>query len=141
MKLFAGFLPVCLECLKIIDFNYGDAIIYHKVNMRKKCLNNKGLSLVEVVISALIVGVLMAGLYAAYISAKNMTALALHKAVALAWATSKIEGEKNGMQDDYIDPSDNNILANDKGSAVPVPNDTPYGTAMIRHSVTVTWDE
>ncbi len=110
--------------------------------MRKMCLNNKGLSLVEVVVSALIVSVLMAGLYAVYISAKNMTALALHKAVALAWATSRIEAHKNGMAAaSYTDPSNNNILANDKGGVAPATVDTNYGSAMIRHSATVTWTE
>ena len=109
--------------------------------MRKMGLNNKGLSLVEVVISALIVAVLLAGLYAAYVSAKNMTALALHKTVALAWAASRLEAHKNGMQDAYIDPSNNNMLANDKGGAAPATINTSYGTAMIRHSATVTWTE
>ena len=108
--------------------------------MRKICLNNKGLSLVEVVISALIVGLLMAGLYAVYVSAKNMTALALHKAVALAWATSRLEAHKNGSSG-YTDPSDINILAIDKGGVAPATTDTSYGTAMIRHSATVTWTE
>ncbi len=112
--------------------------------MKKIYLNKKGLSLVEVVMSALIVSVLMAGLYSVYISAKNMTALALNKAVALHWATSRIEAEKTGMQDAYIDPSNNNILANEKGGAAGV-TDTNYGPAprisMIRHSATVTWTE
>lgn len=108
--------------------------------MIKKYLNNKGLSLVEVVMSALIVSVLLAGLYAVYISAKNMTALALHKAVGLAWATSKIEGRKNGMTAAYIDPSDDNIIANDKGGAVALAN-TTYSNAITRHSATASWTE
>ncbi|MCG2712193.1 MAG: prepilin-type N-terminal cleavage/methylation domain-containing protein [Candidatus Omnitrophica bacterium] len=108
--------------------------------MRKKYLNNKGLSLVEVVMSALIVAVLMAGLYSVYVSAKNMTALALHKTVALGWAASGLEARKSGMVTAYTDPAANNILANDKGGAVAI-NDTSYQNSMIRHSVTVTWTE
>lgn len=110
--------------------------------MRKIYLNNKGLSLVEVVMSALIVSLLMAGLYAVYISARNMTALALHKTVALAWATSKIEGQKHGNTDDIIDPSDDNMLANEGfRNAGWVRNPTNYNQSMIRHDVTVTWIE
>ena len=112
--------------------------------MKKVCLDNKGLSLVEVVMSALIVSVLMAGLYSVYISSRNMTALALNKAVALHWASSQIEGKKNGMQDAYTDPSNNNILASDKGGAVATV-DTNYGpppfVSIIRHSAAVTWTE
>lgn len=109
--------------------------------MRKIYLNNKGLSLVEVVMSALVVGILMAGLYAVYISAKNMTALALNKAAALAWASSRLEAHKNGMQDAYTDPSDDNMLVNDKAGVAPATTNTSYGNAMIRHSATVTWTE
>lgn len=109
--------------------------------MRKKYLNNKGLSLVEVVMSAVIVSLLMAGLYAVYISAKNMTALALHKAVALAWASSKIEGQKHGNPNAIIDPSDENMLANEgfRGAGV-AENPVTLGS-MIRTEVTVTWTE
>ncbi len=113
--------------------------------MKKVRLNNKGLSLVEVVMSALIVAVLMAGLYSVYVSAKNMTALALHKAVALHWAASRIEAQKTGMTDPYTDPSDNNILFHEKkkpsgGVVAPAIVDTNYGP-MIRRSATVTWKE
>ena len=89
--------------------------------------------------SALIVAVLMAGLYAVYISAKNMTALALHKTVALAWASSRLEARRNGSGG-YIDPSDDNMLAADKGGSVAV-NNTSYGDALMRHSAIVTWTE
>ncbi len=84
----------------------------------------------------------MAGLYAVYVSAKNMTALALHKAVALAWATSRIEAHKNGMSSaSYTDPSNNNILANDKGGLAPATVDTNLGNAMLKHFAVVTWTE
>ena len=108
--------------------------------MRKISFNNKGLSLVEVVMSALIVSMLMAGLFAVYISAKNLSALALHKTVALAWASSKIEGRKNGADVAYNDPSDENMLADDKGGGVNE-TDTNYRRSMIRHSVIVSWTE
>lgn len=140
MKLLVGFLRACRVSLKNIDFKPMSAIIYNKVIMRKIRLNKKGLSLVEVVMSALIVSVLMAGLYAVYISSKNMTALALHKAVALHWAVSSIEAEKNGMRDPYTNPGDDNILANDKGGSV-VPSNTNEGASMIRHSRTAVWTE
>lgn len=99
--------------------------------------------------SALIVSLLLAGIFAVYASAKNITTLALHKAIALAWASSKIEGEKNGMQDAYIDPADDNKLANEDGTqlggydrqAVAAVTPTNYGNAMIRRSATVRWRE
>ena len=111
--------------------------------MIKKCLNNKGLSLVEVVMSAVIVSILMAGLYAVYFNAKNMTSLAFHKIVALAWATSYIEGEKNGMPDgSYTDPSEDNMLAEETArNASRVPDPTAYKESMIRYSVEVRWTE
>ena len=109
--------------------------------MREKYLNNKGLSLVEVVVSALIVTMLLAGLYAVYINAKSMAALALHKTVAMVWAQSVLEDQKHGMRDAYTDPATPNTLSDDKDAGPPNLVNTTYGNTMIRHSVTITWDE
>ena len=50
--------------------------------MRVKLLNNKGLTLVEVIVSALIITLVLAGVYASFINARNIVSMSYHRAAA-----------------------------------------------------------
>ena len=66
-------------------------------------LNNKGLTLIEILISILILAIMMAGGMSFYFNADNMMALAIHKKVALEVAANTLETIKgNGG---YSDPT------------------------------------
>lgn len=108
--------------------------------MFRNILNNKGLSFVEVIMSALAVGIILAGLYAAYSSANNMVSLAFHKAAALVWAESIIENQKHGFSGSITDPGTPNYLTQNKtGSSNMVT--TTYSSVMSRYTAEITWIE
>ena len=106
----------------------------------RRYLNHKGLSLVEVVTSALITTLILSVLFTVYIAATNMCTLALDKAVALAWAESAIElrkiGDPAGLPPD---PAADNIISNEKAGQINV-GLTDYH-AYERITATVTWTE
>jgi len=113
----------------------------------EKYMNNKGLSLVEVIMAALLVAVMVSGLFAVVISANNMTMLSKHKLGALTWAQSELEKERARIRGSLAagnDPTIPNMLQTDKtsgGGASAVPTITPYAAGMYRLSVNVTWTE
>ena len=100
--------------------------------------NNKGLSLVEVVLSALMLSVVLGALYATYINANNLISLARNKIIALAWAESVIEGQKDGVSTN--DPTTSNMLEVEKSGSFVLSNSSS-GQLMRRLKVTVTWTE
>lgn len=113
--------------------------------MDKKYLNNKGLSLVEVIMSALLLSVVLAALFATYQNANNLLHLSRNKLVALTWAQSLIEHQKADFRpvapDVYTDPSSPNWLSVEKGgSAVPIVP-VNLGSTMQHLKATINWTE
>lgn len=109
--------------------------------MREKCLNRKGLSMVEVVIASVIVAVLLAGLYAVFINAKNLTVLSLHKMEAMVWAQSLLEIEASGLgTGNCPDPSDGNSLS-EKNNVTGSSSPAGVNTVITRHTAVVSWEE
>jgi len=109
--------------------------------MKISCDNKRctGLTLVEVVISALIIGVVVTALYAVYIYARNTLTTSLYKMVALYWAQEEIERLKVQVRgpllgppaNSYTDEQNNypfgrNSLAG--GGGYPVPDPIRPGT-------------
>jgi len=111
--------------------------------MREKYFNYKGLSLVEVVIASLIVSVLLAGLYAVFINAKNLVVLSLHKMEAMVWAQSMLEAEASGLaQAELPNPADGNSLNDDAvRSGNGVCNPGAINAVITAHHAVVTWTE
>ncbi|MBU4479370.1 MAG: hypothetical protein KKH34_09855 [Candidatus Omnitrophica bacterium] len=118
--------------------------------MRKKMLNNKGLSLVEVIMSTLALAMLMAGLFGVYTNATNIINLAFHKTLALCWAESEIERNKCCIDPTtFIDPAAtaplvpfsplSNWLQRNKAGGVNVETINFAGVDNLR--VTVSWTE
>ncbi len=112
--------------------------------MSVKLLNNKGLTLVEVIVSSLIIAVVLAGIYASFINAKNMVALAYHQAAALAWAESGIEENNNGIAAAGMSvtyPESGANLSTVKSGAQLNVNTQAYGRGIDRLTSVVTWTE
>lgn len=107
--------------------------------MDKMLFNRKGLSFVEVIVSAMAVAIIAGGVVAAYLNAARITAIAYHKIAALTLAQSHMEAElHNNPSVGTVNPDMANFLTVDSAR---------YNTA---HSVTtpnsrirvdVTWDE
>ncbi|MFH1460369.1 MAG: prepilin-type N-terminal cleavage/methylation domain-containing protein [Candidatus Omnitrophota bacterium] len=113
--------------------------------MHKKYFNEKGLTLVEVVVSAVVLSLLAAGIFASYITARNMAALAFNKMIALNWAASRIEFRKSGIIKPLTDnPAEENVLENDKGGTC-TPTQTPIniagGNVLSSYAVRIDWVE
>ncbi len=111
--------------------------------MNKKRLNKKGFSLVEVVMAALLLTVVLAGLFASYRNANNLISLARSKLLALTWAQSLIEIDRADFHGaGYVNPTNwaAEALIIEKGglSAVATAN---LGLAMQSMKVTITWVE
>ncbi|MBU1044659.1 MAG: hypothetical protein KJ915_09730 [Candidatus Omnitrophica bacterium] len=116
--------------------------------MDKKCLNKKGLSLVEVVLSALLLTVVVAALLATYRNASNLMGLARNKLIALNWAESIIERERSDCRNAYIDPADTaanrNYLIDEKAALAPVITRINHGAPQVHLQeikVTINWTE
>ncbi|MBU0634573.1 MAG: prepilin-type N-terminal cleavage/methylation domain-containing protein [Candidatus Omnitrophica bacterium] len=62
----------------------------------KKLLNCKGLSLIEVIISAMILTILLAGLFAVYKNSRDVVAMGFHKSMAVFWAQARLEEIRAG---------------------------------------------
>jgi Tfp pilus assembly protein PilV len=108
--------------------------------MDKKYLNNKGLSLVEVIMSALLLSVVLAALFATYRNANNLLHLSRNKLVALTWAQSLIENQKDDFRGAYTDPASPNWLSVEKGGTQ-VTALTVLGSTMDHIKVTISWTE
>jgi len=104
--------------------------------MMKKSLNCKGLSLVEVVMSALVLTIVLAAFYAVYINAYNMMILAFHKTVAIHWAQAEIESTRAGI----ASQSQPNVLTIHKGGTRPAASISNLGAMQIV-TVTASWTE
>lgn len=109
--------------------------------MDKKYLNNKGLSLVEVIMSALLLSVVLAALFATYQNANNLLHLSRNKLVALTWAQSEIEHLKADFRGTYTNPARPNWLSVEKGGTLPPPVVTDLGNTMQHIKATVSWTE
>ncbi|MFH1063001.1 MAG: hypothetical protein V1747_09000 [Candidatus Omnitrophota bacterium] len=108
--------------------------------MDKKHLNNKGLSLVEVVMAALLLTLVLAALFATYRNANNLISLSHHKLIALTWAQSLLESEKADFRGTYTDPASPNWLSVEKGGASAIARNN-LGATMQHIKVTITWTE
>ncbi len=118
--------------------------------MKRKFLNSKGLSLVEVIMSAMIMSLLLAGLYAVYVNANNMVHLASHRIVALTWAQSRLEQLRADFRGAFNDPAIPNVLTvpemgtyNRLGNLAVANPALPgqVGGGINRYVATVTWIE
>ncbi|MBU1088184.1 MAG: hypothetical protein KKD05_11800 [Candidatus Omnitrophica bacterium] len=112
--------------------------------MDKKYLNNKGLSLVEVVMSALLLTVVLAALFASYRNANNLINLAHNKLIALNWAESVLEHERANFGGAYTDPASPNWLTVEKSAPAPTIARINYGAPQAHLQeikVTITWTE
>jgi hypothetical protein len=131
-----------MGALKTIDFTIGIAIIKYAMVIFKKRLNHKGLSFVEVIMATMVLSIILAGLFAVYRSAGDMTSLALHKLVALSWAHSAFEREKSGftlLGWAINDPQVTNILIDEKiGTIATAWTNYP---GMRKFTATVRWTE
>jgi len=112
--------------------------------MEKMRLNKKGLSLVEVVMSALLLTAVLAALFASYRNANNIMSISRSKLLALTWAQSLIENERAAFQGAYVSPIDptQEALIIEKNATFP-PNVAigNLGQAMQSVKVTITWTE
>jgi Tfp pilus assembly protein PilV len=109
--------------------------------MKKNRLNNKGLSLVEVVMAALLISVVLAALFATFRNANNLIGLSKSKLVALNWAQSVIENERADFRGAYTNPATPNWLTVSKGAGPPAINRPNRGADMQEVIVTITWTE
>ena len=111
--------------------------------MDKKSLNNKGLSLVEVVMSALLLTVVIGALFATYQNASNLISLSRSKLIALSWAQSLLENERADFRGVYADPASPNWLSVEKGggSAITRTNVGAGQPYMQVIKATISWVE
>jgi Tfp pilus assembly protein PilV len=109
--------------------------------MDKKRLNNKGLSLVEVVMSALLLTLVLAALFATYRNANNLISLSRSKLIALTWAQSLLEGQMADFHGAYTDPALPNWLSVEKAGTATVIPPAALGNTMQHLKVTINWTE
>ncbi len=66
--------------------------------MHKNCLNYKGLSLVEVVVSSLVLTLVIVACFGVYRNVQKMITISFHKLTALYWVQSEVERLKNQVR-------------------------------------------
>jgi hypothetical protein len=109
--------------------------------MDKKRLNNKGLSLVEVVMSALLLTLVLAALFATYRNANNLIGVSRNKLIALTWAQSLLEGQMADFRGAYTNPASPNWLSVEKAGTPAVAAPAALGNHMQHLKVTINWTE
>ncbi len=113
--------------------------------MKHSLLNNKGLSYIEIVISALVFSTVFVACYVVHNSSRNMLALGHHKLVALFWAQSGIEANRAGI----VPPVVANVLSTQKGGISTITSEDRGGSGIIgvedqgwrKVAVEVSWTE
>ncbi|MDD5747274.1 MAG: hypothetical protein PHO30_08445 [Candidatus Omnitrophica bacterium] len=112
--------------------------------MRKKWLDNKGLSFVEVMMATMVLAIIMACLFVVYQAASNMASLALHKLAATAWAESQIELRKSDYSTlgwSITDPGTSVITGLHSGAFSWAIDDSTTYPGLRWWQIFVTWTE